>query len=107
MDHQLENLGRAIPTVSSSIVSCRISERYVLSGRPDGGPDAIRTTLPDRGNDLRQTYRTAAQATGIADLDIHPLMNHSVPGVNAGYINRSKLLSDHLRQQQEMISRKM
>jgi hypothetical protein len=34
-------------------------------------------------------------------------MNHSVPGVNAGYITRSKLLNDHLRQQQEMISRKM
>jgi len=66
-----------------------------------------RATLSKWGNDLRQTYRTAAQATGIADLDIHLLMNHSVPGVNAGYINRSKLLSDHLRQQQEMISRKM
>jgi hypothetical protein len=66
-----------------------------------------RTTLSKWGNDLRQTYRTIAQATGIADLDIHLLMNHSVPGVNAGYITRSKLLSDHLRQQQEMISRKM
>jgi len=66
-----------------------------------------RTSLSKWGNDLRQTYRTIAQATGIADLDIHLLMNHSVPGVNAGYITRSKLLSDHLRQQQEMISRKM
>jgi integrase len=66
-----------------------------------------RATLSKWGNDLRQTYRTVAQTTGIADLDIHLLMNHSVPGVNAGYINRSKLLSDHLRQQQEMISRKM
>jgi hypothetical protein len=34
-------------------------------------------------------------------------MNHAVAGVNAGYITRSKLLSDHLRQQQETISRKM
>jgi hypothetical protein len=34
-------------------------------------------------------------------------MNHTVPGVNAGYITRNKLLGDHLRQQQEMISRKM
>jgi hypothetical protein len=34
-------------------------------------------------------------------------MNHTVAGVNAGYITRSKLLSDHLRQQQETISRKM
>ena len=66
-----------------------------------------RKTLSKWGNDLRQTYRTVAQATGIADLDIHLLMNHAVAGVNAGYINRSKLLSDHLRQQQEMISRKI
>ncbi len=34
-------------------------------------------------------------------------MNHAVAGVNAGYITRSKLLSDHLRQQQETISGKM
>ena len=66
-----------------------------------------RATLSKWGNDLRQTYRTVAQATGIADLDIHLLMNHAVPGVNAGYIDRSKLLSDHLRQQQEIISRKI
>jgi integrase len=66
-----------------------------------------RATLSKWGNDLRQTYRTVAQTTGIADLDIHLLMNHAVPGVNAGYINRSKLLSDHLRQQQEMISRRI
>lgn len=66
-----------------------------------------RKTLDKWGNELRQTYRTAAQAAGITDLDIHLLMNHSVPGVNAGYITRSKLLSDHLRHQQETISRKI
>jgi hypothetical protein len=66
-----------------------------------------RATLAKWGNDLRQTYRTVAQAVGIADLDIHLLMNHSVVGVNAGYINRNKLLRDHLRQQQEMISCKI
>jgi hypothetical protein len=44
---------------------------------------------------------------GVADLDIHPLMNHSVIGVNAGYINRNKLLREDLRQQQEMISSKI
>ena len=66
-----------------------------------------RATLSKWGNDLRQTYRTVAQTTGIADLDIHLLMNYTVPGVNAGYINRSKLLSDHLRQQQEVISRRV
>jgi integrase len=66
-----------------------------------------RATLSKWGNDLRQTYRTIAQTAGIGDLDIHLLMNHAVAGVNAGYITRSKLLSDHLRQQQETISRKM
>jgi hypothetical protein len=34
-------------------------------------------------------------------------MNHSIPGVNAGYITRNKLLRDHLRIQQEAVSRKM
>jgi len=66
-----------------------------------------RAKLAKWGNDLRQTYRTVAQIAGIGDLDIHLLMNHTVPGVNAGYITRSKLLGDHLRQQQEMISRKV
>lgn len=66
-----------------------------------------RGTLGKWGNDLRQTYRTIAQTAGIGDLDVHLLMNHTVPGVNAGYITRSKLLGDHLRQQQEMISSKM
>lgn len=66
-----------------------------------------RATLAKWGNDLRQTYRTVAQTAGIADLDIHLLMNHSVVGVNAGYINRNKLLRNHLRQQQEMISGKV
>jgi hypothetical protein len=31
-------------------------------------------------------------------------MNHSLPGANAGYITRDKLLRDHLRKQQERIS---
>ncbi|MGX9117067.1 tyrosine-type recombinase/integrase [Mesorhizobium sp. BHbsci] len=66
-----------------------------------------RSDLSKWGNDLRQTFRTIAQAAGIAELDVHLLMNHSIPGVNAGYITRNKLLSDHLRQQQEAISRRM
>jgi len=66
-----------------------------------------RGILAKWGNELRQTYRTVAQAAGVADLDIHLLMNHSVPGVNAGYITRNKLLGDHLRNQQESISRKI
>ena len=56
------------------------------------------------GVTLRQTYRTVGQIAGSADLDMHLLMNHSVPGVNAGYITRSKLLADHLRKQQETLS---
>jgi hypothetical protein len=32
-------------------------------------------------------------------------MNHAIPGVNAGYITRHKLLEDHLRGQQQAISK--
>jgi hypothetical protein len=56
------------------------------------------------GNDLRQSYRTLAQAVGVSELDIHLLMNHSLPGVNAGYITRDRLLRDHLRSQQQRIA---
>jgi integrase len=63
-----------------------------------------RTELSKWGNDLRQSYRTIAQSAKISKLDIHLLMNHSVPGVNEGYITRDKLLTDHLRQLQERIS---
>lgn len=56
------------------------------------------------GNDLRQTYRTVGQAAGLSDIDMHLLMNHSLPGVNAGYITRAKLLDDHLREAQERLS---
>lgn len=47
-----------------------------------------RTRLFKWGNDLRQTYRTLGQAVGLSDVDMHLLMNHSLPGVNAGYITR-------------------
>ena len=63
-----------------------------------------RDLLSKWGNDLRQSYRTLAQAAGVSELDIHLLMNHSLPGVNAGYITRDRLLRDHLRQQQQRIS---
>jgi integrase len=63
-----------------------------------------RDVLSKWGNDLRQSYRTLGQAAGVSELDIHLLMNHSLPGVNAGYITRDKLLRDHLRKQQERIS---
>lgn len=64
-----------------------------------------RGDLSKWGNELRQTYRTLAQAAGIPQLDIHLLMNHSLPGVNAGYITRDGLLGDHLRKQQERITK--
>ena len=63
-----------------------------------------RKVLPKWGNDLRQTYRTLAQVAEVSELDIHLLMNHSLRGVNAGYITRDKLVRGHLRKQQERIS---
>ena len=64
-----------------------------------------RGVLSHWGNDLRQTYRTLGQAAEVSEVDMHLLMNHSLPGVNAGYITRSKLMRDHLRAQQEKLSR--
>jgi integrase len=64
-----------------------------------------RDELSKWGNDLRQTFRTIATAAGVSDIDAKLLMNHSIPGVNAGYITRHKLLENHLRQQQQAISR--
>ncbi len=66
-----------------------------------------RGDLSKWGNELRQTFRTIAQSTGVMELDVHLLMNHSLPGVNAGYITRNKILHDHLRNQQENISNKI
>jgi hypothetical protein len=63
-----------------------------------------RDTLSRWGNDLRQTFRTVAAATGVSEIDAKLLMNHAVPGVNAGYITRHKLLEDHLHRQQQAIS---
>ncbi|MFK4056875.1 integrase arm-type DNA-binding domain-containing protein [Brevundimonas sp. NPDC046655] len=63
-----------------------------------------REALSHYGNDLRQTYRTLGQAAEVSEVDMHLLMNHSLPGVNAGYITRSKLMRDHLRAQQERLS---
>jgi integrase len=63
-----------------------------------------RSELSKWGNDLRQTFRTIATAAGVSKIDAKLLMNHSIPGVNAGYITRHKLLEDHLRRQQQAIS---
>jgi integrase len=63
-----------------------------------------RKTLSKWGNDLRQTFRTIATAAGVSEIDAKLLMNHAIPGVNAGYITRHKLLENHLRSQQQGIS---
>lgn len=56
------------------------------------------------GNELRQTYRALGQIADINDIDMHLLMNHSLPGVNTGYITRNKLVGSHLRVAQRKIS---
>jgi integrase len=56
------------------------------------------------GNDLRHSFRTLGQAAGLSEIDTKLLMNHSIPGVNAGYITRAKLLNDHLRAAQQTLS---
>jgi len=62
-----------------------------------------RTVLSKWGVDLRQTYRTAALACALGEMDVHILMNHSLGGVSAGYITPSAIM-DHLRAQQEKVS---
>jgi integrase len=90
-------------------------EMYPLQAREwvfpaDSQSGHIAETKEDRdelskwGNDLRQTFRTIATAAGVSEFDAKLLMNHSIPGVNAGYVTRHKLLEDHLRRQQQAIS---
>jgi hypothetical protein len=74
------------------------------SGHLSAHSEDRKLDLSHWGNDLRQTYRTMGQVAGISELDIHLLMNHALQGVNSGYITRSKLISDHLRGQQEKLS---
>ena len=63
-----------------------------------------RSVLSKWGNELRQTYRTCAQAARVPSLDAKILMNHRLPGVNEEYITVAAIMSDHLRKQQEKIS---
>jgi len=67
-------------------------------------PKEDRDLLSKWGNDLRQTFRTIATVAGVSEFDAKLLMNHSIPGVNAGYVTRHKLVEDHLRSQQQAIS---
>ncbi len=80
------------------IFAAASSEGHIVEHKED------RRRLSKWGNDLRQTYRTLGQAAGLSEIDMHLLMNHSLPGVNAGYITRARLLGDHLRSAQEKLS---
>jgi hypothetical protein len=84
------------------------SRKWIFPGDSESGHLAEtkegRDTLSKWGNDLRQTFRTIATAAGVSEFDAKLLMNHSIPGVNAGYVTRHKLLEDHLRGQQQAIS---
>lgn len=84
------------------------SQNWVFPGDSASGHFAEtkedRKLLSKWGNDLRQTFRTIATAAGVSEFDAKLLMNHSIPGVNAGYVTRHKLLEDHLRLQQQAIS---
>jgi hypothetical protein len=87
----------------------KAAERWIFAA--DSAPGHLieqkqeRTVLSNWANDLRETFRTIGQAAEAPPLDIHILMNHSLPSVNAGYITVSGLMDDHLRHQQERISR--
>jgi integrase len=89
----------------------RAAQRWIFAA--DSAPGHLiehkeeRSNLSKWANDLRQTFRTIGQAAEVPPLDIHILMNHSLPGVNAGYITVSGLLDGHLRRQQERISAAM
>jgi hypothetical protein len=63
-----------------------------------------RTVLSKWGNDLRQSFRTIAAEAGVAEPVAVLLMNHALPGVNGGYVNRHKLVEDYLRSQQQRIT---
>lgn len=84
------------------------SRKWIFPGDSESGHLAEtkedRDTLSKWGNDLRQTFRTIATAAGVSEFDAKLLMNHSIPGANAGYVTRHKLLEDHLRSQQQAIS---
>ncbi|HWU78659.1 MAG TPA: integrase family protein [Caulobacter sp.] len=84
------------------------AKTWIFAGESRAGHMTVhresRDVLSKFGNDLRQTFRTVGQAAGLSELDCHLLMNHSLPGVNAGYITRAKLMVGHLRKAQEEIS---
>ncbi|TPI07948.1 integrase family protein [Mesorhizobium sp. B4-1-3] len=84
------------------------AKKWLFTAESDSGHLAEqkedRKVLAKWGNELRQTFRTLATPAGVSEFDARLLMNHAIPGVNAGYISRHKLLEDHLRAQQQAIS---
>jgi integrase len=84
------------------------AERWIFAAESQEGHliehKEPRERLSKWGNDLRQSFRTLGQAAGLSEVDMHLLMNHRLPGVNAGYITRDKLMGDHLRAAQQKLS---
>lgn len=57
------------------------------------------------GHALRHTWKTVAQqADGVSEVDTMLIMNHAMPGANAGYLSRSAMWP-HLLTVQEKVSR--
>jgi len=54
------------------------------------------------GHALRHTWRTLAHQAGISELDAKLIMNHTIPGANAGYLSRSALWPHLLAAQEKM-----
>jgi integrase len=54
------------------------------------------------GHALRHTWRTLAQVAGVSELDAKLIMNHAIPGANAGYLSRSALWPHLLTVQERM-----
>ncbi len=63
------------------------------------------TMLPIKGHALRRTYRSVAAELGIDPVSTHLLMNHSMQGINAQYINQMMMSgAPGLRKTQARIS---
>ncbi len=56
-------------------------------------------TSPSGATTCARLIGPSVRAAAVNEVDMHLLMNHSLPGVNADYITRNKLLEDHLRKQ--------
>jgi integrase len=67
-----------------------------------------RLALPAKGNALRRGFRTVAGDLGIDPVSISMLMNHSLQGVNAGYLTKAIMAGGPgLRATQRRISKRI